>query len=42
MNNYKIPKMALSVAQIRLLLSCATSTKYIDEEDAEECVFATD
>jgi len=34
--------MALRVEQIRLLLDCATSTKNIDEEDAQECVFATD
>jgi len=34
--------MALRVTKIRVLLDCATSTKNIDEEDAGECVFATD
>ena len=34
--------MAFVLRRFSLLLSCATSTKNIDEEDAGECVFATD
>lgn len=32
----------MSLADLNYFCSCATSNKNIEDEDAEECVFATD
>lgn len=42
MNIYKIQKSLCEFRRFTYFCGCATSTKNIDEEDAEKCVFAAD